>query len=800
MSKIAAESIVGTSGSNYTYDPTRWTLPDLMAKRTDLGTPFVGPLAVGVARPMEQSATTAGVYPWAMQWANKSGYYATGTVTVSGTTVTGVGSGWKTAGVPVNAKIGFGTTNPDLVTSWYVISAIATDTSITLGTSAGTVAAGSSFVIDMNYKIDWVFLADNTTAGATRKLQLYEYNRLNSAFGWRGQVILTPPAATNHTIKGFRMLYEKYTTGTVQVATATVTGTGTTWVTDRISAGNTIMASRIGFGSTDPTQITTWYYINTVTAEGTLTISTSVATNVAANITVTAGSAYVIEELWAVVVTTNATSTNGGLFLAKGLSYGDFTAGGTTVAAATTVDKIKAVYWIADASTVTNVTACGVGLEPKISWASQFCYVIDSANIKIFKYNIRAPLTLTSGKDSTTFATNGGLITGNQAVTGTLSTTNNCRFAITSHGPASGLPALYFVTTTRIYCVPTSAVTSGSTSFLQYTMTEVPPGGVNTFAATGALACIEYAGAYDRFIITTTGAAGVRSYIAQFRTDAGQMDNIFLNDDKQIDQAAADSGTTPHPAILAVTQTPWSEGGLLYLAGIGTTAATNIVHAIPLGADWNYAATTGQRLISPAISTPNCNKYARAYVLRDRVIGGDNLGKAPDPAKLWYRTSGISDNSGAWTAVPELNDLSGAGSGTQIQFMIEFRTISDFCIPARIYGVGVVYDDINTHANYQVSVTNSDTTNKRFAFRHVTAFGGTVPAMKIVLTNADTGVDLITDYTATPTFGTFEKSTNDGSTWGAYNTTDVANTTTYIRYTPSSLADGIKVRAAFLLA
>jgi hypothetical protein len=43
--------------------------------------------------------------------------------------------------------------------------------------------------------------------------------------------------------------------------------------------------------------------------------------------------------------------------------------------------------------------------------------------------------------------------------------------------------------------------------------------------------------------------------------------------------------------------------------------------------------------------------------------------------------------------------------------------------------------------------------------------------------------------------GTWEKSTDGGSNWTSYNTTDKANETTYIRYTPLSLGDNIKVRA-----
>jgi hypothetical protein len=62
------------------------------------------------------------------------------------------------------------------------------------------------------------------------------------------------------------------------------------------------------------------------------------------------------------------------------------------------------------------------------------------------------------------------------------------------------------------------------------------------------------------------------------------------------------------------------------------------------------------------------------------------------------------------------------------------------------------------------------------------------------LYNAVTGDLLIDDSTVSPD-GTWEKTT-DGTTWSAYGTlSDKSNETTYIRYTPASLGDNIKVRA-----
>lgn len=637
-------------------------------------------------------------------------------------------------------------------------------------------------VVHWSDNIDWIFLADSATAAATRRIQLYLFDRSTGEFGFNGFITLTYPTTTNHTIRSLRACYDLYTTGTVTVSGTTVTGTGTTWAADGMCVG-----CRIGFGSTDPTKITAWYYISAV-SDTSITLTT-------AGPTLSTATAYVIEDLRIVTITTNATATNGGVFVAKGLNKDAFIVTGTPVPAATTTDNIRAVYWLADASTETNTVACGSGLLAKTGWNYQDLYVLNlpvAGYYSIYRYNIRKSLTLTSGKDYTTLI----LKTGNQAIAGTGSQTNNCRYGTLNHGPANGMEALYFVSTTRIYCSKLTSIVDSSTAFIDYTMTEVPPGGVSTFAATGALASVEIAGSFDRLIVISSGTAGARSYITKYNNSGSQMDHIFLTDDKQIDQSAADSGTTGHPAILAAQKTPWSEAGMLYTAGVGTTAATNILHAIPTGADWQYAATTGQRLISPVFSCPNNSGFERVYVCRDGVIGSVNLGKGSDPFRIYYRTSGISDNTGSWNLVADGNDISGAGSDTSIQFMIEFKCISDFCIPARIFSVAVTYEDLSTDSHFQPSVANSSTTNKRFAWRFSANFGTTVPTLRIRLYDAVTGSGpLVDDDSTAQAQGTWEKSTDGGTTWTSFNNTDKTNDETYIRFTPTSIGDDVIVRA-----
>ncbi len=798
--RVTEHTFTGGTVMYDAYDSTKTVLGDLIRQYTGAASTdkFAGPVKVAVARPNETSVAVPGIYPHVVRWADKSGYYSTGTVAVSGTAVTGTSTAWLTAGVPINARIGFGTTDPVAVTTWYTISAIASNTSITIDTTAGTIAGGTSFVIDMNYNIDWVFLADAAAAAATRRITMFEFRRGTSVFTWKGFITQTYPTATNHTIAGMRAVYAPYTTGTVAVSGATVTGTSTSWSTNRINIG-----SRIGFGSTDPTQISTWYYINAVGSDTSITIQNNVTASgtggTASNLTISGGTAYVIEDLRVLTSTVNATATNGGLFMTPGLSYGDFTAAGTTIAAATTVDKVKACYWLADASTVTNDVASGLAIDDQDSWTQQYCYVIErqaATTPAIYKYNFRVALaSITSGKTTSAFV----LATGTQSVTGNVSQTNNGRIGTLQHGPGIGVKSLYFATTTRIYRVAVTNITNASTTFLSDAMVEVPTGGTNTYAATGALTGVEISDQIDRLVVTSTGAAGVRSYVTKYNTNSDPFDHIFLVDSKQLDQSTADSDSVPHPNIQAGIINVWSEEGLTYISRTGTASTTNHLYAVPLGADWSYAdGTVKQRLVTPELATPNAVKYVRAYFNSAQYLGLDNLTIPTEPVRMYYRTSGISDNSGAWTLIDQTGDITGVDGAASIQFALEFRVIGTFCLPNRVYNVCVVYEDDTTDSHYQPSVANSSTVDKRFAWRFSTAFGGTVPTLRVRLYNATSGGLLVDDNTASPT-GTFEKSTNDGGSWGSYNTTDKANDTTYIRYTPASLGDNIKVRALLTL-
>lgn len=641
------------------------------------------------------------------------------------------------------------------------------------------------FAYNLSSTICYIFGIENSTgATATRRVHLWELNRKTGARSWKGFITMTLATATAHTVRDFKIDVKNESTGTVAVSGTAVTGSGTLFNTNKVAIG-----ARIGFGSTDPAQITTWYRISAKASDTGATLNVSAGT-------VTAGTPYVIQEFRPVYVATNATTTNGGIHYGKGISIEDFISAGTTIALATTVDDQKAMYWLKDASTQTNLVSAGSACDFATATPTSLdCYVLDlvsAGNYKFYKYNLRAPLTVASGASVSAFV----LATGNNTFTGTGSQNANLCIATAGHGLGSGIKSLYFTSTTRLMRAPVTAILNASTTAIADTIAEIPIGGTSTFTATSALSTVEYVPSIDAFIVGTTHATSNFSYVTQYVASGQQFQKIFGRDYKYLEQSLKDSN---HPSIFSnqLTVFSYTDAGAnrIFAVKQGTTVSTNHIYIMAFGADWDYAGTTQGRLISPEIPTPNALKYYRVFANNIRYIGNTALGKPTEPIRLYARTANITvDATTGWTLIDETNDLSAFAGASSIQFAIEFRTIGESCMPSRILGLNLSYEDNTTDSHYAISVAKSSLASKIFAFWFKTAFGGTVPTLTIRLYDADTGGLLLTDDTATPSFGTFEKTT-DGTTWTAYNTTDRANATTWIRYTPTSLADNIKVQA-----
>lgn len=651
-------------------------------------------------------------------------------------------------------------------------------------------AIPSAFVHPVKISDDlfWIFGSDVATAAATRRVQLWTWVPSTSTYTLIGAIICTFPAATNHTVRGLRAVLENYTTGTVGVLGTAVTGSGTAWNTDRLSVG-----SRIGFGSTDPNAITTWYQISAIGSDTGITLTSSAET-------VTAGTPYVIQDLIIVQATTNATTTNGGLFVVKGLQYADFQSPATTIPAATTLDRIKAVYWLKDAAVVTNTVIGGSALGDRIGWGEQYIYSTNgNASLMIlYRYNIRAALTLTAG--AATLTGSDIVITGTQGVTGTLSQANNGRVATLAHGAGSGVPSLYLFTTTRILRVPLSAVVAASTTFVADFMSETPPGGANTNIPNSVFTGLDVAQSLDKLVIAGAGSFGT-VFVTDYYTGGQALDRRACCVATQTPSVARD---TDSPIFIhgvgSTTPFLWVEDGwLFWMYSQAVTANLNALTVYPLAADWEFQADVPNRIICPKIvlgATPA--KLYRALVNAVENIGDSTMGVAPDAFRLQVRTSGIDDNSGAWTDVAPDGELSGLGTPSAIQFALQFRTAGVIMLPARVLSLALLYETADAlPSQYRWNFGDFNAGNGTFAWVQTALFGGTPGVHTINVYRADTDALVLTQASSGTTNGDFENW--NGSAWVAGIGADTVGRRR--RFVPSgSLPGGVDLYAAITVA
>ena len=652
-----------------------------------------------------------------------------------------------------------------------------------------SLAIPSQFVhpVQVDDDLFWVFGSDAATAAATRRVQLWTFVPSSGVYTFRGAITLTFPTATTHTVRGLRAILDNYVTGTVEVSGATVTGTGTAWNTG-LSVG-----SRIGFGSTNPAAITTWYQVQAIGSDTSITLTASAGT-------IAAGTPYVIQDLMLVHANTNATATNGGLFVTKGLRFEDFQNPATAIPAATTVDKIKATFWLKDAATVTNTVIGGCALGDKDSWTQQFVYSTDgaAANLKLYRYNIRTPLTLTAGAHTLTGADI--VITGTQAVTGNVSQSNNGRVATLQHGPGAGVPSLYLFTVSRILRVPLTAVVNGSTTFVADQMSEVPPGGTNTSVATAGFTSMDVAGSIDKIVITGAASSGT-VYVTDYYTGGQQIDRRAGCLSAQLPSALRDTDSplfihniAANPAFIWV-----EDGWLFWIYAQAVTTNINALTVYPLAADLGFQADVSNRIICPKITLGAAPaKFYRALVNCVENLGDDTMGVTPDMFRLQYRTSGIDDNSGAWIDVPQTGDLSGVLAAASIQFAFLFRTAGVIMLPARVLSLALLYETADAlPSQYQWYHPDFDGGTGTFGWIQDALFGATPGVHTINIYRADTDALVLTQASSGSTNGTFQYWT--GSAWAAGLGPDVLDTRR--RFVPSgSIPGGVDLYAKIQVA
>ena len=620
-----------------------------------------------------------------------------------------------------------------------------------------SIQVGYPWVMRWSDTIDWVFVAEASAASPTRRIIKYDFNRETGTFSFSGAITLTYPTTTNHTIRAFRMTYDLHTVGTIERDSGLgnkVIGTGTSWVTDGACARN-----RIGFGSTNPSEVTEWRHISSVTGESELVLDDLIPRY-------PPGTPYVIEDLRAITATTNATASNGGLFVAKGLSVALFSPVSFVIPAATTVDNVRAVYRISG----TALTAVsGLGIQDPVNKAEHYAWVFAGTTAAVmYKYNLRAPLvSLGAGSTGAAYT----LQTSTVALTGTASQINNGRVARPDHTAAAGQECFFFTTTSRVYRTkPLNSIISADATFIAGgdIMLEVPPGGASTGGASGAMQSIEYSALLDAFYIALSGAAsGQRDYLTKFYAGSQQLDRQVGFDVRQYYQASS-AAVAPALSRTASYFMPWIEGGLGYFVINGSTAATNSILAVPIGADMDFVNRTNSKAVLPKMSIPSAHKLLKTLAQNTEALGGYGpLSLGTEPFAVYYRTAGINDDSGGWTLLNQAGNMVGVDAAPEIQFMLAFRVAGTSCIPARIHSFALLYEtDEALPSGFRWNLGDSNQSNGTLGIVQ-TSLLPALGVLTITYYRADTDQAVLVQSSGNSEFGVWEFYNEGSGSWVA---------------------------------
>jgi hypothetical protein len=435
----------------------------------------------------------------------------------------------------------------------------------------------------------------------------------------------------------------------------------------------------------------------------------------------------------------------------------------------------------------------GLGSDDFVNNSTHDLYFLNvdaATNIRAHKFNLRASLTVVGGISISAYV----FRTGTNVITGTISQLNNGRIFALNHGALNGVKSLWFTTSTRIYRADLSAVLPSSTTWISDSMTEIPPGGTNAaYSQTGGLAQIDYSQTLDRILITTSGGR-FGTYIGDYDPSSlTPFDKLVGTNSNRVrltsTPAGASDGLFPQSTL-----TIWTESGYMFAIPASLVTGNNWLYIFPMAADAFYAPSTNQRIISPKLATTDATKLYRVYVDHSEYSGSYGLGFQPEAYKIYFRTSGIDDNTGSWTEIGVNGDISGNVPGQYIQFMFELDILGEVCVPTRIYSVTCIYEDGSQDSHYLPTLTKSSAVSKIFAWQQVTAWGGNISNMELRLFDASTNLLIFSDTIDASAYGTWEYSI-DGTTWLPWDDTQ-DNVGNYIRYTATSFGySGVTVRA-----
>lgn len=522
-----------------------------------------------------------------------------------------------------------------------------------------------------------IFQRNELTGSQIRKYHLVIFDRFNWTFTHKGFVNITF-ARTGQSAYDWDLiaLMDKTTDGVVNLSSSSieVVGVNTFFKDKKISIG-----SRIGFGSTDPEKITTWYYINAINNNNSLVIDRVTAfsgTNIP----------YIIEEIRLII----QPAPFYGIYYVKGLNIDDFTINGTiTIPFAASSDRQKALYNIRDAfvPTATN-SYYGWCITPKKDNDTQYLYVkqVETNNVnnrtRILRYNIRKDLVLNEGIDLNCY----DFTTGQLNMPAWGNAYGGLFYFEMKTGPYANKPSMFFRGVSFEIRIEESHITKNTLNIPGETYFTAAPNYGSRIADTRNAFKFVYDNYTDYFYNAYHGYG-----FSAFKFQFGNEPEGFLPIGTQYLYPSV-SKLNPRNIAISPTSASWKTynaiNGIIYTFNTNNVvqgAVDSHIFAMPVGGENDSMMEYENRVICPEIDTHSVSKFIKLLVNYAEEIGSEEFPVQPDPYRVFYRTNGIKDNSGTWIRLYFPYDLTNIRVQNSIQFMFNFKIFALSMHPARIH-------------------------------------------------------------------------------------------------------------------
>lgn len=356
--------------------------------------------------------------------------------------------------------------------------------------------------------------------------------------------------------------------------------------------------------------------------------------------------------------------------------------------------------------------------------------------------------------------------TGNlPALAGVLIQSNSEKHITPGHTINSGLPCVFFPTTTNLYVGKVSDLSAGSTLWPSLVTSNLLGSSNQVTVPLAVIAT--WNESLDRAVFTTSTTKIVAKKVVN-----NLIEDIFgiLNNDYL--EGVAIAGLITQFGAISISDFQQANGWTFI---IGSTTGQRGVIALNSNASYKVGTT---HIITKVFDTPRTAFYAG-------VALANQLNDLSSEARVSYRTSGFGVAAGGWILLPQNLLMNTIPPANQIQFKIEYNPHDTFLTnPPTAIEMYLALKSIDTISEkWEGSIDNTSRNNETPAytsFRMMLTDSGT----KYFRAYDDNG-NLVASANTSANFAMFDKSTDNGSSWSAMvAANDYAATplTTEIRY------------------